>query len=117
MANAWRSNGHLLCDHGLGMVGQRLQARRRWHRKWHLHNSDGRRIGSVWIGRKMKMSTKTTMANFTANVHFILYKRGLTTAMIAEQFGLSVNQLDEILAGRERSDKAMAIIRDIIKFY
>ena len=57
------------------------------------------------------------MANFTANVHFVLYKRGLTTAMIAEQFGLSVNQLDEILAGRDRSDKAMAIIRDIIKFY
>ncbi|MBF0936213.1 MAG: hypothetical protein HXK01_01625 [Abiotrophia sp.] len=46
-----------------------------------------------------------------------MYKRGLTTAMIAEQFGLSVNQLDEILAGRDRSDKAMAIIRDIIKFY
>lgn len=65
----------------------------------------------------MKISTKTTMANFTANVRFSLYKRGLTTAMIAEQFGLSVNQLDDILAGRDRSDKAMAIIRDIIKFY
>ena len=52
----------------------------------------------------MKISAKTTMANFTANVHFALYKRGLTTAIIAEQFGLSVNQLDDILAGRDRSD-------------
>lgn len=65
----------------------------------------------------MKISANTSMASFTANVHFVLYKRGLTTVMIAEQFGLSVNQLDEILAGRDRSDKAMAIIRDIIKFY
>lgn len=65
----------------------------------------------------MKISANTSMTSFTANVHFALYKRGLTTAMIAEQFGLSVNQLDEILAGRDRSDKAMAIIRDIIKFY
>ena len=65
----------------------------------------------------MKISANTSMTSFPANVHFALYKRGLTTAMIAEQFGLSVNQLDEILAGRDRSDKAMAIIRDIIKFY
>lgn len=65
----------------------------------------------------MRITTKTTMASFTANVHFAMYKRGLTTAMIAEQFGLTVNQLDEILSGRDRSDKAMAIIRDIIKFY
>ena len=65
----------------------------------------------------MKISANTSMASFTANVHFAMYKRGLTMAMIAEQFGLSVNQLDEILAGRDRSDKAMAIIRDIIKFY
>lgn len=65
----------------------------------------------------MKISANTSMESFTANVHFAMYKRGLTTAMIAEQFGLSVNQLDEILAGRDRSDKAMAIIRDIIKFY
>lgn len=65
----------------------------------------------------MKISANTSMVSFTANVHFAMYKRGLTTAMIAEQFGLSVNQLDEILAGRDRSDKAMAIIRDIIKFY
>lgn len=65
----------------------------------------------------MKISAKTTMASFTANVHFAMYKRGLTTAMIAEQFGFTVNQLDEILAGRDRSEKAMAIIRDIIKFY
>ena len=65
----------------------------------------------------MKISANTSMASFTANVHFAMYKRGLTTAMIAEQFDLSVNHLDEILAGRDRSDKAMAIIRDIIKFY
>ena len=65
----------------------------------------------------MKISANTSMASFTANVHFAMHKRGLTTAMIAEQFGLSVNQLDKILAGRDRSDKAMAIIRDIIKFY
>lgn len=65
----------------------------------------------------MKISANTSMASFTANVNFAMYKRGLTTVMIAEQFGLSVNQLDEILAGRDRSDKAMAIIRDIIKFY
>lgn len=65
----------------------------------------------------MKISANTSMASFTATVHFAMYKRGLTTVMIAEQFGLSVNQLDEILAGRDRSDKAMAIIRDIIKFY
>lgn len=65
----------------------------------------------------MKISANTSMASFTANVHFSMYKRGLTTPMIAEQFGLSVNQLDEILAGRDRSEKAMAIIRDIIKFY
>lgn len=65
----------------------------------------------------MKTSASTSMASFTANVHFAMYKRGLTTPMIAEQFGLSVNQLDEILAGRDRGEKAMAIIRDIIKFY
>lgn len=65
----------------------------------------------------MKISANTSMASFTANVHFAMYKLGLTTVMIAEQFGLSANQLDEILAGRDRSDKAMAIIRDIIKFY
>lgn len=65
----------------------------------------------------MKISANTSMASFTANVHFAMYKRGLTTAMIAEQFDLSVNQFDEILAGRDRSDKAMAIIRDIIEFY
>lgn len=65
----------------------------------------------------MKTSASTSMASFTANVHFAMYKRGLTTAMIAEQFGLTVNQLDEILAGRDRGAKAMAIIRDIIKFY
>ena len=65
----------------------------------------------------MKISANTSMASFTANVHFVMYKRGLTTAMVAEQFSLSVNQLDEILAGRDRSEKAMAIIRDIINFY
>lgn len=65
----------------------------------------------------MKISANTSMASFTANMHFAMYKRGLTTVMIAEQFGLSVNQLDDILAGRDRSEKAMAIIRDIIKFY
>ena len=65
----------------------------------------------------MKITANTSMASFTANVHFSMYKRGLTTAMIAEQFELSVNQLDEILAGRDRSDKAMVIIKDIIKFY
>ncbi len=53
-----------------------------------------------WL--KMKISANTSMASFTANVHFALYKRGLTTAMIAEQFGLSVNQLDSSSRKRQK---------------
>ena len=65
----------------------------------------------------MKVTAKMTTDNFSANVRFSMYKRGITVNAMAQLFDISEKELNRVIGGKVRTEQAKKILQDIIKYF
>lgn len=65
----------------------------------------------------MKVSSSTSLSSFLSMIRYELYKRGLTVTMMADQFNLSEDEMEDILSGKDRGPGSRKTLMEIIKYY